>query len=362
MRLNFSFRTLTFLTVLGLAMPVLLSCGSSVPTESPSSQLASPTRIPTLTPAAPQAQFPAEPGPVASPDIDATVTAMVSATIAAISTATMELPVTAVPLPDGLDAEAPATDAIPSPSVAQDFSAGGGTPVAEGAFPGADAGENPTDSPADGAGSVVPVPTLAGAGDSGDAASASGGEPDVDPSQVLPAEPTAPPEPTATPGPTATPRPTATPEPTPVPRVGSRSNPVPLGSVGVVQDFRTSWEIGVEEITPDAWDLIRETNQFNRPPGEGKQFYLLRLSVKNVGDQEAFFVAYVKATGEAEALGYTIRGDPCGVYPGKNSREVFPGGQFSLNVCWRIFSSDLPTLLMYWDESPTPHRMWFDLR
>ena len=194
-------------------------------------------------------------------------------------------------------------------------------------------------------------------------------EPEPRPEPLLPTvaptpAATATPSPTPTPAPTATPSPTATPVPTPTesPRGSTRNNPVPLGQKGIVQDHRTHWEISVVDITPDAWDIIREENSFNEPPGEGKQFYLLRLRVKNVGEQKGFFVDYVKTTGRAERWVYTTSGDSCGVFPGSNSREVFPGGEFELNVCWHIATSDLPTLVMFWDEWPTPNPVWFDLR
>ena len=370
MRVHFSYRALVFLVLLGLAIPALFACASSVPTASPSSQVSSPGEPPTVTPiptpvVAPEIDFPPDPAPAPSADIDATVTAMVAATVAAMPTATTELPVTVVSAADVISAEVSAPGGTPSPSAAPDFVVDNGTPVDGTVLAEAGAREDPSASSDEG-GPEVPVPTLSTHEDSGGstAVSVTGSESEAEPGPNP--EPESRPEPAPSPTspvePTAVPEPTPVPEPTSTPRLGSRANPVPLGAVGEVRDSRTRWEIGVEDIIPDAWDLIRERNQFNDPPGEGKQFYLLRLSVKNVGEQRKFFVPYVKAVGEAKALGYTTSGDSCGVTPGSNSREVFPGGQFSLNVCWRIFSADLPTLVMYWDEWPTPQAMWFDLR
>ena len=361
----FSYRELVLLLMLGMMAPVFLSCASSVPTETPSSQFSPPSGIPTSTPlptpvVAPQVGFPPDSASTApTTDIEATVTAMVAATVAAMPTATPELSETVEPPADATGADVPATGGAPSPSVEQGPVVDISTPVAEAVLSVADVGED-SSAPSNEDVPVAPVTAPSNEEETGDATAASvaGSEPDPDGRP----EPEPEREPTPAPSPTPQVEPTARPEPTPTPRLGSRANPVPLGAAGVVRDSSTRWEISVENITSDAWDLIREENQFNAPPEEGKQFYLLRLSAKNVGEQRRFFVPYVKTVGEARALGYTTSGDSCGVYPGSNSREVFPGGQFSLNVCWEIFSDDLPTLMMYWDEWPTPQTMWFDLR
>ena len=70
----------------------------------------------------------------------------------------------------------------------------------------------------------------------------------------------------------------------------------------------------------------------------------------------------MKTTGRAVRWSYTTSADNCGVYPGKSSRELFPGGEFERNVCWHIATADLPTLAMFWDEQPTPKPVWFNLR
>ncbi|MDE2843753.1 MAG: hypothetical protein OXN21_10275 [Chloroflexota bacterium] len=116
------------------------------------------------------------------------------------------------------------------------------------------------------------------------------------------------------------------------------------------------------EICPDARDIIQKESEFNKPPIEDTQYYMLILRVRNTGEQRAFFLDDVRATGEAVRWGYTTSQDNCGVYPGSNSRELFPGGEFELNVCWHVAKADLPTLKMYWDESPTEYTVWFALK
>ena len=345
--------------LVGSAVALLLAavaCGTSVPTHEPPSSVGSPTQRPTSTPSvAPEAGF-AVPEvskePEQTPDIQATVQAMVAATLEAQPTQTSRPAST----PDLIVTQVPGT---PNP-VPQDIA-----PTAE-----IQQVQIPTDQPeteestATEVSPVAPPAEDATTNRDGEGQTAAGQTTEGPETPPTPALPSPVPTATAEPQPTATnvPEPTERPEPTEPPRLGSRSNPIPLGDAGQVQNFRTTWELSVVDITPDAWPIIREENRFNEPPDPGKQFYLLRLRVKNVGEQRAFFVAYVKTTGEAAGLGYTTSGDTCGVYPGSNSREVFPGGQFELNVCWHVATADIPTLLMYWDERPTPGTVWFDLR
>ncbi|MCY4367222.1 MAG: hypothetical protein OXE17_13510 [Chloroflexi bacterium] len=333
-----------------LLLTVASACGTSVPTQSPPAFSSSPTPVqqdlPTATPRAELVPLINEPT-TAAPNLEATVQAMVSATVEAMQQ----------PGPTPRSTPAPnasanlTTEAAGSPP--QDTQTGSDGPgVSIITQPGSAVGEA-----TDGSEAVLTSDqtTPTGVGEAPE--NARSPEPSVEPApRPEPLLPTVAPTPAAT----VTPSPAAT--PTEQPRGSSRNNPVPLGQKGIVQDHQTHWEVSVVDITPDAWDIIREENSFNKPPGEGKQFYLLRLRVKNVGEQRGFFVDYVKTTGRAVGWVYTTSGDSCGVFPGSNSREVFPEGEFELNVCWHIATADLSTLVMFWDEWPTPKPVWFDLR
>ncbi len=345
--------------LMALLLAAAQACGTSVPTQTPQAFSSSPTpvqqELPTATPRAELTSPIDEPATeeqnLATPNLEATVQAMVSATVEAMQQQDPTPPAT--PSPNA--SENLTTEETGSPP--QDTQTGSDGPaISVITQPGRAPGEATDDS------ETVPTSEQANTTGAGEAPENAGApEPSVEPERrPEPLLPTVAPTPAAT----ATPSPTATPipEPTEPPPTGSRNNPVPLGQKGIVQDHRTHWEISVVDITPDAWDIIREENSFNKPPGEGKQFYLLRLRVKNVGEQRGFFVDYVKTTGRAVGWVYTTSGDSCGVFPGSNSREVFPGGEFELNVCWHIATADLPTLVMFWDEWPTPNPVWFDLR
>jgi hypothetical protein len=92
------------------------------------------------------------------------------------------------------------------------------------------------------------------------------------------------PQPSATPYPTQTPYPTATPEPA---RGESRRNPAQIGdSLLVRQDswFSGSAMLELELLSlvsgDQAWDMVRQANMFNDPPGEGREYILAEFRVK----------------------------------------------------------------------------------
>ena len=350
---------------IGLYLATLLiiamaACGTSIPTQDPPVSSGFPTSVPTNTPAAPEVDFaPEEAPPTVTPDPTTVEEDVRPPTDSAPPTATVEptaapTPATVTPVPVQAEQESQEPGPESEPEVAIDQTrietpSDQGTPV-----PATVVAPEPGSAPG-------PTP----AGEEGAENVTTTGEVPEDQTRPAEPEPTTPapePEPTVTPAPTRPPTPIPTATPTPAPRLGSRINPIPLGAYGEVRDFRTTWQLSVGEIDPDAWDIIQQENQFNEPPDEDKQYYMLTLKVRNAGEQRAFFVDYVKTTGEAVNWGYTTSQDSCGVYPGSNSRELFPGGEFELNVCWHVAKADLPTLKMYWDESPTEYTVWFALK
>ena len=155
--------------------------------------------------------------------------------------------------------------------------------------------------------------------------------------------PTSTPEPTATstPEPTATARPTATPTATatPEPVLGSRNNPVPIGvSVEIQTGVPTEhWELTILETTPDAWEVIIAENQFNDPPQEGHQFYMVRVRAKYLGPDSTMMLGNLdmKTLGDSSVV-YSGFDTYCGVIPDELDEftELFTGGQLEGNDCW----------------------------
>src|SRR5207247_1955617 len=101
--------------------------------------------------------------------------------------------------------------------------------------------------------------------------------------------PAAPSPPPATP-PAPPPAPPAPPAPPP-PAVGTRTNPLPIGTTGVAQaaaiSARGQWSIRVTGVQPDAWPEIAATNIFNTAPAPGYVDFMVLLSVTWNGDAPA---------------------------------------------------------------------------
>jgi len=74
-------------------------------------------------------------------------------------------------------------------------------------------------------------------------------------------------------------------EPTLAPTLqpGTRDNPVPLGqSLELVKDNDTFFKVTILEVIrgDQAWQMIYQTNMFNDPPEEGKEYILAKVRVE----------------------------------------------------------------------------------
>lgn len=125
-------------------------------------------------------------------------------------------------------------------------------------------------------------------------------------------------------GTAATPEPPAKPEP----ELGSRENPFPIDN----PVHNDQWQVVLDE-PYEAWDEIHAENQFNDPPADGMEFWILPVTVTYVGedsgtpmmDMDFAFVG-------DDARTYS---DRCGVIPNPLSHvgELYPGGTAEANVC-----------------------------
>jgi hypothetical protein len=130
------------------------------------------------------------------------------------------------------------------------------------------------------------------------------------------------------------------------PLTGSRSNPVPLGQAG--QPAGLAWRVRVLEVTQNANEVVRRANQFNKPPAEGRQFFLVKVELTYIGQgSESPGRVELRALGAAQVL-YSDYQDSCGVIPDEYSQKntVFTGGTIEGNACWSVGSEDVSTLLM----------------
>ena len=125
----------------------------------------------------------------------------------------------------------------------------------------------------------------------------------------------------------------------------TRDNPVPIGTA---IDTPNGWRIAVLSVTPNANKLIAaQSRYYNNPPDEGHQYFMARLSIVRIGDAVSLLDRDFDAVG-----GSNVSYDSgCGYStPDYLPRvEVFPGGSVTGNVCWEIRSSDVGSLVMYYD-------------
>ncbi len=166
---------------------------------------------------------------------------------------------------------------------------------------------------------------------------------------------------------TATPTPTST----PIPPLGSRQNPVPIGTTVEVRNEEVTdhWEITVLSTVPNATAMVLDEHRFNDPPEEGNQFYMVRIRVKYLGPDSTYFdfrnrlrtlgvgaVAY--STFNAPCTGYTN-----GIPDPLPDNELFTNGTIEGNVCWQIASTDADSLVMFLDPEgwSNENRTWFSL-
>lgn len=69
--------------------------------------------------------------------------------------------------------------------------------------------------------------------------------------------------------------------------VGTRENPLPIGTTAKVGP----WEVKITEVNLNANEAIASANDFNDPPGEGNQFVLVNVEATYVGEESGTFWA-----------------------------------------------------------------------
>jgi hypothetical protein len=114
------------------------------------------------------------------------------------------------------------------------------------------------------------------------------------------------------------------------------------------------WEVAVLSATPDATDMVLAENEFNEPPGDGRQFYIVEISATYQGAESDFILSGLTITTVGDsAVAYKDFEDTCGVIPDEldTFSEVFPGGTQTGNLCWQIRSEDANSLVLIVDNA-----------
>ncbi|HEX7277200.1 MAG TPA: hypothetical protein VF244_07470 [Acidimicrobiales bacterium] len=130
-------------------------------------------------------------------------------------------------------------------------------------------------------------------------------------------------------------------------RLGTRSSPLPLGSEAA---FENGWTVAVVGVTPDGTSAVMSENQFNDPPDDGEQFYLVRVSATYVGDGSSTPLGELTFSA-LDSRSTQVREGDCGVVPDAfdSFAEAFTGGSLTGNVCFAVPSATAGSLVMYVD-------------
>ena len=131
---------------------------------------------------------------------------------------------------------------------------------------------------------------------------------------------------------------------------GTRTNPFPAGTLVANDD----WDITIG--TPrEAWGEIKAENQFNSPPEDGTEYWIVPLSGTYKGAETAapWVDLSVQFVGDDSV---TYDGSTCGVIPEDLTEvgELYTGGQFTANECVVVPAGapGLFTLQVGWFSDP----------
>lgn len=128
--------------------------------------------------------------------------------------------------------------------------------------------------------------------------------------------------------------------------VGTRENPVPLGTAAEVGD---GWSMTVNSVNLDAADVITEANSYVDPPPDGKRFVLVNVTTAYNGEDESSYGI------ELEVLG-SVTNKPVSTWdatkmltapdPQYDGGELFQGGTETGNEAFEISNDDADTLVI----------------
>jgi hypothetical protein len=162
----------------------------------------------------------------------------------------------------------------------------------------------------------------------------------------------------------ATPAAAASPAPTPVALASARFEPIPLGTPSLVGTY----SLQVVAVERNATETILASATMSDPPAEGNQFYLVTISITNLGEETSSpsFDLNFKAVGEL-SVGYNEFSNGCGLGAGSTSNigDLPAGGTVEVNACWEIPATEAASLVMYVDLNyamDRAGRTWFAIQ
>ena len=114
--------------------------------------------------------------------------------------------------------------------------------------------------------------------------------------------------------------------------VGSKDNPVPLGTAQLVGD----WAVTVVKYTPDATAAVLEANEFNDKPAAGETYVLVAVTAKYTGEESGTF--WVDMSYKFLGKSGNTFDSPMAVAPKpiSDAGETFPGASVSGNLLFKV--------------------------
>lgn len=129
--------------------------------------------------------------------------------------------------------------------------------------------------------------------------------------------------------------------------LGGRSSPVPVGATGAVGD---GWAMSVDGFVPDADLAVAAANSFNDPPGPGKRYVLVKVTLRygsgGVADRATPVLVRIEAVGPSKT---SYRSSDAAVVAPDDldiSTEVFKGGALTGNIAFAVSATDAADLLV----------------
>jgi hypothetical protein len=148
---------------------------------------------------------------------------------------------------------------------------------------------------------------------------------------------------------------------TAVPAAGAtRTNAIPIGQTASIE---SKWQLSV--VAPaniDAWPTVQAANRFNQAPSGTERVVLIRLKAKNIANAQNpakidDFNLRLIGSGNQLYTAFDSR-SRCGVIPDELDATLFPNGEATGNVCFRIPSVETG-LLLAWKPSLTDNLTYF---
>jgi hypothetical protein len=129
---------------------------------------------------------------------------------------------------------------------------------------------------------------------------------------------------------------------------GTRATAVSLGSSVVVEEM---WKVTVLSVNKDAADVVEANSSFFEEPAADERVVLITVRVENVSkddDAESIAEYEFSITGSRNELysGFDEE-HSCGFLDDSLDAELFPGGQATGEVCFRIPRDETNLLLVY---------------